>query len=53
MIHGTTKMNADDRYLFNPYTLMTCLSRSTTSIDNTMLLSAISLAANGELTESV
>lgn len=40
---------ADTRYLFNPYTLMTCLSRSTTSIDGTILLGAISLAANGEL----
>ncbi|WVR06925.1 hypothetical protein IAU60_003961 [Kwoniella sp. DSM 27419] len=35
-------------YLFNPYTLLTCLARSTTSIDNTVLLLTIWSAAQGQ-----
>jgi phosphatidylinositol glycan class U len=32
--------------LLNPYTIMSCLARSTTSLDNTLLTSAIALAAS-------
>ncbi|WRT66503.1 uncharacterized protein IL334_003462 [Kwoniella shivajii] len=35
-------------YLFNPYTILSCLARSTTSIDNAILLHAISFAASGQ-----
>ncbi|WVW84068.1 hypothetical protein I302_106097 [Kwoniella bestiolae CBS 10118] len=35
-------------YLFNPYTLLSCLARSTTSLDNAILLNAIASAANGQ-----
>lgn len=35
------------RYLFNPYTVATCLAKSTTTLDNTLLLLAISCAAKG------
>ncbi|WVF71301.1 hypothetical protein IAT40_006104 [Kwoniella sp. CBS 6097] len=34
-------------YLFNPYTLLTCLARSTTALDNTLLIHAISSTASG------
>ncbi|OCF33002.1 hypothetical protein I316_05340 [Kwoniella heveanensis BCC8398] len=35
-------------YLFNPYTLLTCLARSTTALDNALLIHAISSAASGK-----
>nr|XP_019011041.1 uncharacterized protein I206_04349 [Kwoniella pini CBS 10737]OCF49822.1 hypothetical protein I206_04349 [Kwoniella pini CBS 10737] len=37
-------------FLFNPYTLLSCLAKSTTSIDNAILLSAIAFAATGQIT---
>lgn len=40
-------VSAHDRYLFNPYTLATCLARSTTALDNTLLLLAICCAGKG------
>lgn len=36
------------RYLFNPYTLLSCLARSTTSLDNMLCLYSISAAFAGE-----
>ncbi|WVQ99565.1 hypothetical protein IAU59_006701 [Kwoniella sp. CBS 9459] len=36
-------------YLFNPYTLLTCLARSTTALDNAILIHAISSASSGQL----
>lgn len=35
-------------YLFNPYAIATCAARSSTTLDNAVLLSAIAQAANGE-----
>jgi len=35
------------RYLFNPYTLLSCLAKSTTTLDNTLLLTAIAFACEG------
>ncbi|KAI5451953.1 hypothetical protein NCC49_001253 [Naganishia albida] len=35
-------------YLLNPYTIATCLARSTTSIDNALTLLSISYAAQGQ-----
>lgn len=35
-------------YLFNPYTLMTCFARSSTSLDNVFVLLAIRFASRGE-----
>lgn len=35
-------------YLFNPYTLLSCLARSTTSLDNVMCLFAIASSYVGE-----
>ncbi|WOO81184.1 Phosphatidylinositol glycan anchor biosynthesis class U protein [Vanrija pseudolonga] len=35
-------------YLFNPYTLLSCLARSTTSLDNVLTLAAISGAFTGQ-----
>ncbi|WWD17168.1 hypothetical protein CI109_101606 [Kwoniella shandongensis] len=37
-------------YLFNPYTLLSCLARSTTSVDNAVLLLAIASAASDQAT---
>ncbi|WVQ72366.1 hypothetical protein IAR50_001918 [Cryptococcus sp. DSM 104548] len=34
-------------FLFNPYTLATCLARSTTSIDNAILLTVVAAAVDG------
>ena len=34
-------------YLLNPYAIATCVARSTTSIDNALLLTAVARAANG------
>jgi len=34
-------------YLFNPYSVMSCLARSTTTLDNALLLQAVSFAAEG------
>ncbi|ODN81964.1 hypothetical protein L202_02299 [Cryptococcus amylolentus CBS 6039] len=36
-------------YLFNPYTLATCLARSTASVDTAILLTAISAAIDGNI----
>ncbi|WWC62117.1 uncharacterized protein I303_104708 [Kwoniella dejecticola CBS 10117] len=35
-------------FMFNPYTLLSCLARSTTNIDNAILLGSIALAAEGQ-----
>ncbi|KAL1411412.1 hypothetical protein Q8F55_002368 [Vanrija albida] len=35
-------------YLFNPYTLLSCLARSTTSLDNVLTLAAIAGAFTGQ-----
>ena len=43
-----TNANIDSRYLFNPYTLMSCLARTTTSLDNSVLLLAIHSANSGK-----
>lgn len=40
-------MAADSRYLFNPYTLLSCLARSTTALDNAMVLYAIASTYTG------
>ncbi|KAK8864523.1 hypothetical protein IAR55_001773 [Kwoniella newhampshirensis] len=40
-------------YLFNPYTLLSCLARSTTSLDNAVTLLSISFAASGQATLSL
>jgi hypothetical protein len=40
--------HADDSYLLNPYTLLSCLSRSTVVFDNALTLSAIAFAAEGK-----
>lgn len=37
------------RYLFNPYTLLSCVARTTTTLDNTILLLAISSASSSKL----
>ena len=36
------------RYLFNPYVILSSLARSTTSIDNALVLGAISLACGAD-----
>ncbi|WVN88430.1 uncharacterized protein L203_103640 [Cryptococcus depauperatus CBS 7841] len=40
-------------FLFNPCTLLVCLSRSTTAVDNALLLYAISAATQGQVTVSM
>ncbi|TXT08993.1 hypothetical protein VHUM_02467 [Vanrija humicola] len=40
-------------YLFNPYTLLSCLARSTTSLDNVLTLAAIAGAFTGQTVLSV
>ncbi|KAK4690002.1 GPI-anchor transamidase subunit U, partial [Tremellales sp. Uapishka_1] len=40
-------------YLFNPYTLMSCFARSTTSLDNSMLLLSVSSACDGASLQSL
>lgn len=37
------------RYLLNPYTVLSCLARSTTSIDNSLLVLAIASLSSGKL----
>ncbi|OXB39768.1 phosphatidylinositol glycan, class U [Cryptococcus neoformans] len=40
-------------YLLNPYSLLTCIARSTTTLDNAVLLGALSAAATGKTTFSL
>lgn len=40
------------RYLLNPYTLATCLARSTVTLDNALVLGAIASAAQGGFARS-
>ncbi|WVO20735.1 uncharacterized protein IAS62_002035 [Cryptococcus decagattii] len=40
-------------YLLNPYSLLTCIARSTTALDNAVLLGALSAAATGNATFSL
>ncbi|WVQ80836.1 hypothetical protein IAT38_002943 [Cryptococcus sp. DSM 104549] len=40
-------------FLFNPYALLSCIAKSTTSIDNAALLLAISTAAKGQAWQSL
>lgn len=37
----------DFRYLLNPYTILSCVARSTTSVDNTLVVIAIASACGG------
>ncbi len=40
------------RYLLNPYTLATCLARSTVTLDNALVLGAIASAAQSGFARS-
>lgn len=46
---GTTCTLTINSYLFNPYSLATCVARSTTALDNLVALCAIASACQGSV----
>lgn len=46
-VTNTSHTDTLQRYLFNPYCLLSCLARSTTSLDNALVLAAITGACIG------
>ncbi|WVQ67521.1 uncharacterized protein L199_005721 [Kwoniella botswanensis] len=45
---GTRECLISALFLFNPYTLLSCLARSTTSLDNAVLLGSLHFATDGQ-----